>query len=354
MQSSTLPATRPPHALRWTSRSDLDRWIAAFRIYFSRKAHLAEKAAAALSQVYDIETVRNSLPHISKLNPADSDDRFFAHRRLEMFAEDRHVLVKHFRILPDAADLFLTACPVGCAGIYVSSSREGFDQSLCYYTDDQSPSDGIDAIIKQQYAHACGLILSDAATMGRVTQYLSASLLAPLFQFLGWEFKVDLDGRDEIDAGALVTRFGWVTDHELGDVECFSMPVTVDPVWCRDEVFWGVLKALLDTRDLAQRPVLVFNNRPQQLVKNGSAFTSFGFIVMRSKIVPLFLTSSGISLADTVVEAVTFAPHSASSLIDTESQTLRVIWSLLGEMDQEAAVRRMAFKMLPDNWMVPM
>jgi hypothetical protein len=342
-----------PYPLRWTCRRDLDRWIVAFRFYFTRKAHLAEKVAARLCQANDMATVRNILPPLAAVDPlVEANDKFFASRRLSSFVEDRLVLIKEFGILPDAADLFLTACPVGCSDCFIESSNDGYDQSLCYYSDDQAPSANVEEFIEHQYASAKGQTLEGAALTGRIGEYLPPRLLAPLFKFLSWDFSPDVDGNDRIDTGAYITRIGWVEDYELGSVECFSLPITAGPIWSRDEVFCQTLKQLLQTRDLDQRPVMVFNNRPQQLVKLDRVFTSLGFVVMRSKIVPLFVTGSRLSLADTVVEAATFNPLASDIMLDPQNEALSTIWTLLKLTSQHPVPERPVFKSLPNNWMV--
>lgn len=352
--SMNTPSNQSP-ALRWTCRRDLDKWIAAFRYYFPRKAHLAERVCARLSRVENIDKLRDMLPALAVRDPStERDDKYFANRRLLMFAEDRLTLIQEFRILPDAADLFLTACPVGCSDCYIEGVRDSYyDQSLCYYADNQVPSTSIKALIDHQYKLAKGQTLEGALPTGRIGEYLPPRMIRSLFDFLRWDFRPDFEGRDQIDAGVYVTRIGWVDDNELGSVECFAMPITACPVWSRDEVFWLTLKQLLTTRDLNILPALILNNRPQQLVKGSRVFTSYGYILMRSKVVPLYVTGSGLSLADTVVEGITFNAETSDSLLDLEHAALSTFWGELKLTSKHEVPDQPSFRAMPDNWMLP-
>ena len=354
----TTPMNTPSHqspALRWTCRLDLNKWIAAFRYYFPRKAHLAERVCARLSRVEHIDNLRGMLPALAARDTStERDDKYFANRRLLMFAEDRLTLIQEFRILPDAADLFLTACPVGCSDCYIEGVMDSYyDQSLCYYADNQVPSRSIKALIDHQYTLAKGQTLQGALLTGRIGEYIPPRMIQSLFDFLRWDFRPDFEGQDQVHAGAYVIRIGWLDDNELGSVECFAMPITAYPVWSRDEVFWSTLMQLLNTRDLNMRPVLVLNNRPQQLVKGSRVFTSYGYIVMRSKVVPLYATGSGLSLADTVVEATTFNAKTSDSLLDLEHAALRNFWSGLKLTSKHEVPDHPSFRAMPDNWMLP-
>ncbi|MCF5381924.1 hypothetical protein GIW05_00105 [Pseudomonas syringae] len=353
--TSTLNTSRPHGpAMRWTSRSDLARWIAAFKIYFPKKAHLAEKIAARLSEISDIAILRGMLPAVAvRDEELKKADRLYAQRRLYRFKEDRFVLAMEFRILPDAADLFLKLCPVGCGAAFVESVISPiFDPALCYYPDDQTPSTALAGTLEQQYQQALGETFAGAGMTNRIGDYLPVRLIGPLFEFLGLEFKPDPIGDDGIQKNVLATRIGWVNDSDLGAVECFAMPVTVHPQWRRDELFWSVLKELNQTRDLETRPTVVLNNKPHQLIKGDRVFTSIGFLVMHAKVVPFFVTSARLSFADTVIEAVTFNADTTDLFLDHGHAALAAFWGLLQQNTQPTLADSPAFHSLPDNWMV--
>lgn len=355
MTHTSIKTSRPTDpAVRWRSRSDLARWIAAFRIYFPTKAHLAEKVAARLSEVSSIAVLRGMLPAVAVHDKElEKTDRLYAKRRLFKFVDDRLVLAMEFRILPDAADLFLKLCPVGCGAAFVESVvSQIFDPALCYYPDDLNPSTALASTLELQYRQALGETFAGAGTTNRIGDYLPVGSIVPLFEFLGLEFEPDQLGDDGIHETVITTRIGWINDSDLGAVECFAMPVTVHPQWRRDELFWSVINELNQTRDLEKRPTVVLNTKPHQLIKGDRVFTSIGFLVMHSKVVPFFVTPSRLSLADTVVEAVTFNADTTDLFLDHGHAALAAFWGLLQQNTRPTLGASPAFHALPDNWMV--
>lgn len=352
-EQSTAPHTIAEKA-RWRSRRDLSQWVQAFGTYFPRKAHLAERIAARLAGAATYEALSGSLPHNALPDVrVEMEDAVFAQRRMVRFTEDRLILIREYRILPDAADLFLSLCPVGSRECMFDGEKKAyFDAELCYYRDDQEPSAQIEAVLEEQRQQALGQRLETVDSTKRLGHYPHPVVIFNLFNFLGWNYRPDLSGCQKIDPHASVARVGWITDADLGSVECFALRFTAHPAWGRDEVFWNVLAELKRTRNLDSRPVLILNNLPQQLVKDGSTFTSVGWVVMEAKIVPWFVTHKRVALADTLVELMTFDSATSINCADAENIALSVFWGLLRETAALPLPEYPRYKSLPDNWMI--
>lgn len=331
-ETTSAPTATAP-APRWACVRDLELWVKAFRLHFTRKAHLAELAAARLCGYDDFQDLLNATSALSRENNGFNIhslmDDLFAEGRLVSFSEDRMILVREFRILPDAADLFLTYCPVGCSDCYVTSG-EVFDQSLCYYADDKSPSATVAEMIEDHRQTALGQALSTAASTQRFGQFHHPDLIKNLLGFLKFEFIPDTEGDDGLIPNAPLVRAGWIKDSELGNVECFSLPFTVMNAWCRDEVFSAVISQLQNSRDMDEAPIVLLNKLPQQLVVGTNTYTSLGWVLMGGRKYPFFLNTRGLQLADLLVEYVTFDAGRSEILADDESHILGIYWHLLG------------------------
>lgn len=341
----------PNSSMRWTNRRDLSKWVRAFQVYFPRKAHLAERAAAALAGAESFERLYDRLPPSGE--DSDTMDRLYAKRRMVRFKEDRLTLIRDFRILPDAADQFLTSCPVGSQDCLFDGIKDNYyDEALCYYMDDQQPSDRVEAVVEQQQQLAVGMRLSTVDSTHRLGEYLPPQMVIDLFNFLRLPFTADLSGEDGIDAFAPITRLGWVTDCELGRVECFALAFTAPPNWCRDEVFYAALAQVSHTRDLNDRPVILFNNLPQQLVRAGHTYTSYGWVVSGAKVFPFLVSHRAVPIADLLMELATFDAVLSASIEDSDCVAFNVFWSLLRQHSHQPITETPEFCTLPDNWMV--
>ncbi len=341
-------------SLRWTNQRDLVRWVRAFQVYFPRKAHLAKNAAAAVAGVASFDDLFDGL---SKSEPpagaADSTDRLYSNRRMVRFKEDRLTLIRDFRILPDAADHFLANCPVGCRDCLFDGIKDHYyDEALCYYRDDQSPSAKTEAIVEQQYQTAAGQSLRMVDGTTRLGEYLPPQMVFDLFNFLRLPFTPDFIGEDGIDPVVPAARIGWVDDAELGRLECFAMAFTAPPNWCRDEVFFSVLAQMSMSRNLDNRPVLLLNNLPQQLVSAGHIYTSYGWIVSAAKVFPFLVSHRHVTVADLLVELATFNAGTSGAIADDNCVALRVYWDLLRHNSPLPLPESPAFCSMPDNWMV--
>ena len=341
----------PSPSMRWTNRRDLARWVKAFQVYFPRKAHLAERVAVSIAGAESFERLYDDLP--PSADDADAMDRLFSKRRMVKFKEDRLTLIRDFRILPDAADQFLTSCPVGCQDCLFDGIKDTYyDEALCYYPDDQQPSDSVEAIVEQQRHLAVGQRLSTVDSTDRLGEYLPPQMIIDLFNFLRLPFTADLTGEDRIDASAPVTRAGWVADRELGRLECFALAFTAPPNWCRDEVFYSALAQVSLTRNLDDRPVILLNNLPQQLVRAGNIYTSFGWVVTAAKVFPFLVSHRGVPVADLLVELATFDAAKSSKIADDYCVALGVFWSLLRQYSNQPLDEAPTFCSMPDNCMV--
>ena len=341
----------PSPYMRWTNRRDLLKWVKAFQVYFPRKAHLAKRAAAALAGIESFERLYSDLS--ANADDSDTMDRLYSKRRMVRFKEDRLTLIRDFRILPDAADQFLTSCPVGCQDCLFDGIKDTYyDEALCYYPDDQHPSDAVEAIVEQQRHLAVGQSLSTVDSTDRLGEYLPPQMIFDLFNFLRLPFTADLAGDDRIDASAPVTRVGWVADRELGRLECFALAFTAPPNWCRDEVFYSALAQVSLTRNLDDRPVILLNNLPQQLVRAGNMYTSYGWIVSATKVFPFLVSHRGVPVADLLVELATFDAAKSSSITDDYCVALGVFWNLLRQHSRLPLSEAPTFSTMPDNWMV--
>lgn len=339
---------------RWLTLRDLTNWLHAFRAYFPRKAHLAERAAVRLSGMASLDELNEALAgNAVPDDRAERDDPLYAKRRMVMFREDRLILVREFRILPDAADQFLTYCPVGCPHCFFDRKQDFyFDEARSYYRDDQEPSPQIEAIIENQRHMAIAQQIALVDSTARLGDFLHPQMVRDLFHFLRLEFTPDLDGHDGLCPALPATRIGWVDDSDLGSIECFSLPFTGYPNWSRDEVFVSVLAQLKDTRDLSLSPVLLLNNRPLQLARNGHFYTAYGWVLMESRVLPLMVNNRGLSLADILVELVTFNPRSSTCLVDEGNVALSVFWGLLRQNEALPLPEHPSFRAMPDNWMI--
>lgn len=341
----------PCPSMRWTNRRDLSQWVRAFQVYFPRKAHLAKRVAATLAGVESFERLYDGLP--ASADDPDTMDRLYSKRRMVRFKEDRLTLIRDFRILPDAADQFLTSCPVGCQDCLFDGIKDTYyDEALCYYRDDQLPSDAVETIVEQQHQLAIGQRLSTVDRTDRLGEYLPPQMIFDLFNFLRLPFTADLTGEDRIDASAPVTRVGWVADRELGRLECFALAFTAPPNWCRDEVFYSALAQVSRTRDLNECPMILLNNLPQQLVRAGNTYTSYGWIFSGANVFPFLVSHSALPIADLLVELATFDAGSSSNISDSHSVALDVYWNLLRQHSKVPVPEAPAFITMPDNWMV--
>lgn len=354
MQEHSTATPTMAHDERWRSRRDLSQWVQAFSTYFPKKAHFAERVAASLAGASTYEALWRSLPHSALPDlRVEMEDAVYARRRMLRFREDRLILILEYRILPDAADLFLSLCPVGSRECMFDGEKKAyFDPKLCYYLDDQEPSSHIEAVLEEQRRHALGQRLETVDSTKRLGHYPHPAVIFNLFHFLGWNYRPDLSGCPKIDPHASMARVGWIADADLGSVECFALRFTAHPAWGRDEVFWNVLAELKQTRNLDSSPVLILNNLPQQLVTGDSTYTSVGWIVMEAKIVPWFVTHKRAPLADALVDLMTFDSVNSTNLADVENVALGVFWSLLRETAQTPLPARPRFKSMPDNWMI--
>lgn len=348
-----LPATQNPR-MRWRNRQDLSQWVAAFATYFPRKAHLAEVVASQLAGASSYRELVDALPEESAPDKqADREDPVFAQRRMQRFLEDRGVLVWAYRMLPDVADLFLTLCPVGAQTCQVNGVKDAyFDADQCFYDDASEPSDHLDVILGQQRREALGQCLKTVDSTTRLGHYAHPAVLFNLFRMLGWDFSPDMNGCERLNPQVPIARMGWINDEALGQVEAFVLRFTAPPAWGRDEVFLSVLIEVRKTRSSNDQPVLIMNNRPHQLVIDGAAFTSVGWLVIGEKIVPWFVSPACISLSSTVIDLMTFNPSINSEYVDEHNVMLSLVWGLLRETSPTHLPARPAFKSLPDHWMV--
>lgn len=315
---------------------------------------MAERVAARLTGCDTYGQLRDLLPakpiHDESV---ERNDMLYAKRRMVHFREDRLILAQEFRILPDAADHFLTSCPVGCGQCVVDTARRDYyDDHLTYYRDDQSPSSNLFVAIEQQYQEALAQLVSNVDSTNRLGQYLPPEMLVNLFHFLRWEVTFDVEGNDALGASIPATRVGWITDKELGKVEVFTQRFTAPSNWSRDEVFWQVLRALNSTRDLSAKPVVVLNKLPLQLVRAGHTYTSVGWLIIESKAMPLLVNHQGHSLSTLLIELVTFDPATSVLVADESNVALSVFWSLLRASEHNTPTSP-TFRSLPDGWMIP-
>ncbi|MFL1449089.1 hypothetical protein ACI77O_11910 [Pseudomonas tritici] len=344
--------TRPAGA-RWNSFSDLQEWMSAFATFFPRKAHLVSAVAARLCNYASYDELSSNMQYSSHRLSDDGEDDLFAAGRMMGFREDRLTLIGEFRILPDAADYFLTACPVGASRLYSIERQSQLDESLCYYQDDQNPSDSVNAIVGQQLQSALGQNVHHAASQDRIGEFHHPEVIISMCHYLGLDFTIDCAGRDGLDDTVPAMRIGWINDKELGSIECISLNFTVNPNWGRDELFRMVCALLKGTSNRKDKTLLLLNKHPQQLVKTGNTFTSIGHIMFENSIEPLFISPHRLSLADLLIEVATFDPSTSLGLVDAESKALNVYWHLLSKHDEERLPTCPMFKAMPDNWMLP-
>lgn len=343
-------------ACRWGSVAEIQAWVNAFQDFFPRKAHRAQFAAARLCGFDSFEELADEAPGFEIVpNHGDGyDDDLYAERRLHDFEADRLTLIHELGILPDAADHFLTACPVGATDfVYQSRLLPLLDDSLCYYADEQTPSSNLPAIIKSQYEEALSQNIKHPASEARIGEFHHPAIIYGLCGFLGLNFATDMTGNDGLDHSVPASRIGWINDPELGGVECVSLPFTVYPNWGRDELFRNVCGALFHTRKLRDKPVLILNKLPLQLVQAGHAFTSLGYLLFEGRIDPFFVTPHKLSLADLIVESTMFNPATSTRLVDTDNRALNTYWTLLTDHDDSRLPASPRFRKSPDNWMLP-
>lgn len=338
---------------RWSSRRHLAHWLHAFSTYFPTKAHLADRVAARLGGCEDSNQLKALLTRYTQPNEVvERGDMLYAKRRMVFFKEDRLILINEFGLLPDAADLFLTACPVGCGQCFIDPRNPSpFERGLSYYGDVQIPSDRLLQIVDQQRQEALGQLLSNVDSTKRLGEYLHPNMLVNLFLFLRWDAALDTDGQDNLGA-VPATRVAWVADSELGKIEIFSLRFTPAPVWARDEVFWSVLMELRRTRDLTDKPVVLLNNRPMQLIRGGQTYTSIGWMVVESKAMPLLVSHHGHSLGNLLIDLVTFDAASSVALTDENNVALSVFWNLLRTTSNGPLPSSPSFRSMPDGWMI--
>lgn len=340
---------------RWCCRQHLNLWLDSFRDYFPRKAHLAGQVLASLCHSNSLDLLLDGLP-----DKCDDQigwrDPLFAERRMEWFCEDRLLLIQQYRIKPDAADLFLTHCPVGCSRCYCTAD-EGFpfDESFCYYADDERPSKFVREIIMQQHQQALGCRYARMHEAGRLSgDYLPPRMYAALFKELGWEFRHDLDDDLEIKREIPLTRLGWLLDPELGEIECFNIPAHFHPLVLRDELQATVLQELSTTRDLFNTPVLVLFNRPVQLQRQGVDFTSIGCFATGQEFKSCYVPPERKSLADVFVESTCFTPTASRELADHGGAMFSTYWSLLLAATDSFTPQPVRYLRRPDGWALPL
>lgn len=352
--SVTEPPATQAQPLRWRNRQDLALWIAAFATYFPRKAHLGEVVASHLAGAASYRELVDALPDDSAPDiQAEREDPVYAQRRMRHFLEDRGVLVWAYRMLPDAADLFLTLCPVGASSCLVDGVKTTyFNPALSFYDDASEPSDRLDVILGQQRREALGQCLKTVDSTTRLGHYAHPVVLFNLFRLLGWDFTPDMEGCGRLNPEVPIARMGWIKDEALGQVEAFVLRFTAPPAWGRDEVFLSVLSEVQKTRSLNDQPVLIMNNRPHQLVVEGAAFTSIGWLLMGEKVVPWFVSPARKSLSSTVIDLMTFSPSGNSEFVDEDGVVLSIVWGLLRETSPIPLPARPTFKAMPDRWMV--
>ena len=98
--------------------------------------------------------------------------------------------------------------------------------------------------------------------------------------------------------------------------------------------------------------MILLNKLPQQLVRAGSVYTSFGWVVTAVKVFPFLVSHRGVPIADLLVELATFDAAKSSSIADSSNVALSVFWSLLRQHSRMQLPETPEFLCLPDNWMV--
>lgn len=339
---------------RWRSIRDLLLWQAAFTAYFPRKGHLSDSVASRLESAHNIGELHQRIGMaVAPAALTDAEDRLYAQRRMQRFKEDRLVLIHDFRILPDAANQFLTQHPVGSSRpVRIDKRWHLVNETKCFYEEHSRPGQSIDAIVDSQYEEALAQQWIRISDSGRLNGYLPGQVIAGLSKSLGFEFTPDHDGNDALPASVPATRAGWIRDSELGEVECVALGFTGHPDWCRDEVFYSVLMALRRSRDVNDRPIVLWNNRAHQLVHRGKVYTSFGWIVIGRNVIPFLTGRRGLSFADVLVETVTFNRDDSYLLIDNCSELFRSHWGAVHQQWGDQVPESPVLLAMPDDWMV--
>jgi hypothetical protein len=346
-------AKQPPQPTRWCCYKHLKQWVEDFKATFPRKAHLANSASASMCGARSFDALTQHLPpRCPTVRPA-GNDVLFAHGRLQHFESDRRVLIDQYRIKPDAADLFLYYCPVGSKSrCHKRTGVYGLDERFCYYADDEQPSPATSATLRAQYQAALGCTVSSMFRTGRLSEYLPPRMYRMLLDGLQWKFRPDLGDEDWGNTLPL-TRYGWLEDPELGDVECFGVSTIIPPNFGRDELTSMVSSYFLATARLDSNPILVLNNRPTQYIKSGRTFTSIGMLFTGGVIAPCFVPVGPVKFTDVLVDCVGFQADLSPNLADDESTFFNIYWAMLAATLPQAQIGVVRYVQRPDGWVVP-
>jgi hypothetical protein len=341
-------------ANRWPDQAALLGWVNEFQSYFPKKAHLARHAATRMTHASSFEQLIKSLPNDdSYVDELRNADWLYARRRLIRFKEDRRVLIHECRILPDAANHFLTFRPVGeKESVLEPISVSPYVEELCFYPDDVLPSENLEAVLDQQEQQAKGMVIDRPECVQRFTTFHHPLVAVGLFKFLSWEFRSDIVGDDGIEPIVPLARLGWVNDIELGEVEVFSLNFTVYPLRERDEAFVFIAKALYKTRNLHDKPVMILNKKPFQLKGPEHTYTSYGWVISGQHVYPLFVPAWGTPFSEVLVQLATFRFNTSEPIADNQSIACRRLWDLLCTHDTDKIPANPHFYRMPDNWCV--
>jgi len=352
-----MPTLSPvsPEASRWCCQMHLRLWQTTFMEYFPRKAHLAGRAIASLCGVSHVDALEAVLPAECEQGPPPSDDALYVERRMERFREDRRVLIHQYRIKPSAADLFLTHSPVGCDRCYGPCDELAhFDQSRCYYADDEAPTSEVETVLVHQYNRALGCIYSHMQEADRLEGgYLPPRMYHQLFHHLAWNFTHDVSDDLQIRREIPLVRLGWIKDPEMGAIACYNIPTFLSPNSMRDELRMTLLYHFNNSQCLLNRPILLLFNKPLQYVTPEASFTSIGVFCNGPAFMHCFIPSQRMTLADVFVANRVFGPNTSPELVDHNQTMLSLFLGLLKGANSDSCDHTAWYEKRPDCWAVP-
>lgn len=340
---------------RWCCHQHAYTWAAQFQTAFPAKAYLAFQALADLSGYDSPEAMDLALP--AHCSGEDTP----AIELLERFTQDRLALVNQFDIHPIAANHFLDLCPIGSPAPALERATKigvGFDETQCYLNGAAPNQDDVLRLIKDQLIDAKGRCLKTAGDTDRLGSYLPPAAYADIFQFHGWDFRVDTTSPADqwFDTrGGMGLIAGELQDHDLGAITCYLMPFTVSPAYVSDELFIHCNTTL---HHEGHKLSLMLNNKPSKFVVGERQYTLIGFFSEPgSPPSPCFLPSRPTSLAELRVEGVLFNGNPIPQLEDVGGDRYLRLAELIDASDcpepsDNRSRKRDPFFMLPNGWQI--
>tara|TARA_R110002124_G_scaffold128157_22_gene288766 strand:+ start:7917 stop:9059 length:1143 start_codon:yes stop_codon:yes gene_type:complete len=324
-------------------------WVDAFEEFFPKYDGIGDKVLVALNEGQPL-----AINDIDCSNPGELLDPIFSVARLFYFEQDRMSLVSRLGISPQAANVFLTFCPVGAAPhmpkISLLNGNLVSEDEL--YLNEEPDFDVVSDQITDQFSDARSLANTDSCFLARLRSYMPAEVRVRLFKKLGWDYIPHVLIVDDVFSAAdLSSNFeGEINDPDIGRIRVESLPYFVHPMHERDVYFQALLTRAME---MQCGPILFLNSWPTQFRYSEQLHTVIGYFFIDNALTPCFAPSTACSVADMLVAGALFDVSSSKIVCDQNNSFFESIWAWKKKASKEPEGYPVPYMGLGNGWLIP-